>query len=91
MLSICPIKKTVNAEFLRWLGVTIEDELVSRLASDPEKLLANSIEYLVGMWKQIRGHVAEKEIRTPLGLNIAPVGPIPPEATIELIGRLRSN
>ena len=88
LLSLCPVRNPRNFGFLRWLGVNVSEELETQLAGNPDQTLANSISHLVKMWSNLRAFVADHNIRTPIGLNIAPVGPIPVDATIELMQRL---
>lgn len=84
LVSLCPLRSAESIAFLRWLGVELDEPTAARLGEDPARVLERSIEHLVGVWQRILAHVRERSIGTPLGLNIAPVGPVPRHATIEL-------
>jgi 5,10-methylenetetrahydrofolate reductase len=84
LVSLCPLRSAESISFLRWLGVELDEPTAARLSADPEHVLERSIEHLVGVWQRIRDHAGQRAIGTPLGLNIAPVGPVPLGATIEL-------
>lgn len=90
LVSLCPVRTPHSLSFLRWLGVQIERELEEQLCADPERLLQSSIDHLVELWQTILRHAQGLERCPALGLNLAPVGPIPAWATIELARRLRA-
>ncbi|MGE3165357.1 MAG: hypothetical protein AB7O52_10670 [Planctomycetota bacterium] len=88
-LSVCPLKTPHSVAFLRWLGVHIEEPLEATLLADGAKqLLACSLEHLVGTWRSIRSHCVARGLKQPIGVNIAPVGPIPVSATVKLAREL---
>jgi 5,10-methylenetetrahydrofolate reductase len=84
LISLCPLRSAESISFLRWLGVELDPGTAERLTVDPERVLERSIEHLVGVWQRILGHARASGSRIPLGLNIAPVGPVPVRATIAL-------
>ena len=89
LLSVCPLRSAHSIAFLRWLGVTVDERLAKRITADPAVVLERSIEHLVEMWGAIQSHIRERGLETPVGLNIAPVGPLPRSATVDLARRLR--
>jgi 5,10-methylenetetrahydrofolate reductase len=84
LISLCPLRSAESIAFLRWLGVKLDPPTAARLTLDRESVLERSIEHLVGVWQRLRSHVREQKIPITLGLNIAPVGPLPLRATIDL-------
>ncbi len=84
LISLCPLRSKESISFLRWLGVELDQRTAERLSVDREHVLERSIEHLLGIWQRIRAHARERRIALPLGLNIAPVGPMPHRATISL-------
>ena len=62
----------------------LDEPTAARLTAYPKRVLERSIEHLAGVWDRIRVHLHAREITVPLGLNIAPVGPVPIRATIAL-------
>lgn len=92
LLSVCPVKSLQSVPFLRWLGVVVPDELVAQWSGDADRVLPLSIDHLAELWARVEAHVGDvREARggvPTVGLNIAPVGPIPSSATIELTRRL---
>lgn len=93
LLSLCPVKSQHSFAFLRWLGVRVDQPLVDAISGAPDdetgSILDRSIEHLVAMWRTIRDHMHDRGIQTPVGVNLAPVGPIPPAATVDLASQLR--
>lgn len=84
-LSLCPLKTPHSVSFLRWLGVHIEETLEHDLLLDgPKKLLTRSLDHLVRTWDGIRSHCRQRGLAQPVGVNIAPVGPMPLSATVAL-------
>lgn len=89
LLSVCPLRNVASFKFLRWLGVKVSPELQAQLTRDPDALLEASMQHIVEMWREIQCHLKDHGSSVPLGLNIAPVGPIPIATTVELTRRLR--
>ncbi len=87
LVSLCPVKRVQQLGFLRYLGVRVPDSLEAYLSTVPEgECLDLSLEVLGDLQAQlIEQHPTEA---TPLGWNIAPVGPIPVEAVASLMDRL---
>lgn len=88
LVSLCPLRSRQTVRFLRWLGVVLDEPTVRELTADPERVLDRSIAHLADVWTRVREHARTHAQPTPLGLNIAPVGPIPASATLELVRSL---
>lgn len=84
LVSLCPLRSAESIAFLRWLGVELDEPTAAHLAADPERTLERSIEHLVGVWQRIGEHARAMAADSRIGLNIAPVGPVPLGATIDL-------
>ncbi|MFQ5654520.1 MAG: hypothetical protein ACE5GW_07295 [Planctomycetota bacterium] len=91
LLSVCPLRSPQSVAFLHWLGVTLDEPLRARLTAGGGSVLERSIEHLAGMWGRIQAHIERRRIPTPVGVNIAPVGPIPASAVVQLASRLQEH
>ena len=90
LVSLCPLRRAESIGFLRWLGVELDELTAQRLTRDRDHVLERSIQHLVAVWRKICEGVERAEVVTPLGLNIAPVGPMPASATVRLAQALAS-
>lgn len=88
LLSLCPVKTAHNLSFLRWLGVQVSADLEAQLCAG-EDLLSASIQHVVELWNQVQTHKRTHQLPHPIGLNVAPVGPIPNQATAALLRQLQ--
>ena len=84
LVSLCPLRRPESVGFLRFLGVELEEPTVRSLCEDPDHMLERSIEHLVGVWRRITAASEKERWANPLGVNIAPVGPMPSSATLSL-------
>ena len=85
LLALCPIRNARNLRFLLWLGVTVSDALYDWLTADDAQVLARSLEQIRHAWAQIVAHQRAHGRAAPaLDINLAPIGPIPPAATVAL-------
>ncbi|OUU22715.1 MAG: hypothetical protein CBC13_07390 [Planctomycetia bacterium TMED53] len=91
LISLCPVKKSENLAFLRYLGVQVPnqvEETLGQIAAD--ECLDASLEILCELQKQILESSNKiKDLASP-GWNIAPVGSIPASAVLDLMQRLPS-
>ena len=90
LVSLCPLRRKESIRFLRWLGVELDEPTAERLTADPDAVLERSIDYLIEVWRRIREGASRHRSANPLGLNIAPVGPMPRSATVALARALTS-
>ena len=89
LLAFCPIRNARNLRFLLWLGVSVSDALYDWLTADDAQVLARSLEQIRRAWAQIVTHQHAHGRDAPaLDINLAPIGPIPPAATVALAGDL---
>lgn len=92
LLSVCPLRSARSVDFLRFLGVHIEDELATRLVdADPAATLERTVEHLVEMWGVIQDYRRAHAPGNIIGANLAPIGKVPLATTIELARRLRER
>ncbi|MDN3520784.1 hypothetical protein [Halomonas ramblicola] len=85
LLSLAPVRSERNIRFLRWLGVSLSDELEAWLsAAGPEAVTERSLTHIRGTWARIAGHAAAAGSPWPLGVNLAPIGRIPAATTLWL-------
>ncbi|MHC4937282.1 MAG: methylenetetrahydrofolate reductase [Planctomycetota bacterium] len=90
LVSLCPLRSPASIGFLRWLGVELDERTASELTRDPDRTLERSIEHLTRVWSRIRAGAEDLRSANPLGLNIAPVGPMPRSATLHLARSTRA-
>ncbi|MDE0959449.1 MAG: methylenetetrahydrofolate reductase [Planctomycetota bacterium] len=76
MVSLCPVKKIGQLDFLRFLGVRVPDSLEALLSTVPE---AHCLDLSLKILGEIQSNLIDQQPDhgPPLGWNIAPVGPIP--------------
>lgn len=85
LLSLAPVRSERNIRFLRWLGVSLSDELEAWLTRDGSGTVTErSLTHIRGIWARIAGHAAAAGSPWPLGVNLAPIGRIPAATTIRL-------
>ncbi len=89
LLTVTPIKSSRNIKFLHWLGVNIEPELESWLTEDPDRVANRAQEHIETAWQTIETHRRNLATSVPLGINLAPIGKIPNEMTVDLAQRLK--
>jgi 5,10-methylenetetrahydrofolate reductase len=90
-LSLSPVRTEKSIKFLRWLGVTISDELRDELIGDcdtPDIVEERSLRHIEEIWARTYKHL--RTIRSPfqVGINLSPVGVISTDTSIELSKRL---
>ncbi len=87
-VSFTPVSERYDVEFLRWLGVDIDDATERRLLADEEEGLApESIELAVENWRMIQS-VANRHKGANLGLNVEYIHRHNFEATLEMAEKL---
>ncbi|MDE0957008.1 MAG: methylenetetrahydrofolate reductase [Planctomycetota bacterium] len=76
LISLCPVKKIRQLDFLRFLGVRVPDSLEALLSTVPE---AQCLDLSLEILGEIQSSLIDQQQKNspPLGWNIAPVGPIP--------------
>jgi 5,10-methylenetetrahydrofolate reductase len=90
LLTVTPIKSARNIKFLHWLGVNIEPELENWLTEDPDRVPNRAQEHIENAWQTIETHRRSLATQVPVGINLAPIGKIPNEMTVDLAQRLKS-
>jgi 5,10-methylenetetrahydrofolate reductase len=83
-LSLSPIRTERSIKFLRWLGVTISNELEEKLIEDPDLIEKKSLEHIEDIWTQICKYVNIIQSSFRVGINLCPIGVIPSSTNIEL-------
>jgi len=88
LLTVTPIKSPRNIKFLHWLGVNIESELENWLTDDPDRVPNRAQEHIEQAWRTIEAHRRSLSTAVPVGINLAPIGKIPDEMTVDLAQRV---
>lgn len=89
LLAFCPIRRARNLRFLLWLGVNVPDALEAWLTENEAEVPARSLQQIRNTWDRITAHQHRQERQRPaLGVNLAPIGAIPPAVTVGLLGDL---
>lgn len=88
LLTVCPIKSARNIKFLHWLGVSLSPALEEWLTVDADQVPQRAQEHIEGAWRTIDDHGRGLPVTIPVGINLAPIGKIPNEMTIDLARRL---
>ncbi|MDR9433530.1 MAG: mycobacterial-type methylenetetrahydrofolate reductase [Spiribacter sp.] len=85
LLAFCPVRSQQNIRFLLWLGVEISDALEQWLTAAEGNVETRSLEQIKSTWQTIAEHQQIAGVRQPqLGINLAPIGPIPPATSADL-------
>ncbi len=87
-LSLSPVRTERSIKFLRWLGVTISDELEEELTEDPALIEEKSLTHIEETWARICKHLHTTRSPFQVGINLSPVGVISTDTSIELSKRL---
>lgn len=90
LLTVTPIKSPRNIKFLHWLGVNIEPELENWIIEDPDRVPNRAQEHIENAWGTIEAHRRSLSTSVPVGINLAPIGKIPNEMTVDLARRLKT-
>lgn len=91
LVSVCPVRSAQGIRFLHWLGVSLSADLESRLTAPGEPVLDRSVAHIEAMWRRVVRHGAVTRTPFPLGISLAPIGPIPAEVTAGLGRRLSAE
>ncbi|MFN0057340.1 MAG: methylenetetrahydrofolate reductase [Planctomycetota bacterium] len=89
LVSLCPLRSRQSIKMLHFLGVRIDTELVEKLCRVPERTAEHSVEHILSVVDEILAHQRRTNSPTPLGFNVAPVGPVPVVNTIALCAALQ--
>ncbi len=85
LLAFCPVRTPRNLRFLLWLGVSIPDALEAWLTCDEDGVATRSLEQIRRTWAGVIDHQRTHARQTPrLGVNLAPIGAIAPQTTVNL-------
>ncbi len=85
LLSFAPISTERNIEFLKWLGVEIPRETEEYLVENLNDIASRSMEVSMRVLEKILGHVKEKNIAVPIGLNIEHIMTYNFDISVELL------
>ena len=89
LLAFCPVRSVRNLRFLLWLGVSLSDALEQWLTAIDDAVPERSLAQIRRAWTEIIGHQRAHGREAPnLGVNLAPIGPIAAETTIDLAADL---
>lgn len=91
LVSLAPVRSERNIRFLRWLGVTLSNDLETWLTADETAVAERSLHHLCATWRRIVDHASTHESPCSLGLNVAPIGRIPAATTVALGRALRDG
>lgn len=86
--SFSPIAQKKDVDFMRWLGVSIPDDVEERVLSSSDPA-ATSIEWARDIWRQLQELNQSLPVSFPLGLNISFMGMRNFENAIDLAETLR--
>ena len=85
LVAFCPIRSVRNLRFLQWLGVGVPEALEAWLVADETDITRRSLEQIHRTWQAILDEARSIAPPVPrLGVNLAPIGPIPPAVTAGL-------
>ena len=83
-LSLSPIRTIRSIKFLRWLGVTISNDLEEKLIEDPDLIENKSLDHIGDIWARICNHVKITQSSFHVGINLCPIGAIPASTSVQL-------
>lgn len=88
LLSFAPISTKKNLEFLKWLGVEIDQETEDFLLEDPEKIKERSIKICLQILDEILEYVSTQNISVPIGLNVEHIMSYNFQYSVELLQKM---
>ena len=80
------IKK--NIEFLKWLGVEIQDNTERYLQGRPGSMKERSLDVAIEVLNEILTNIEENDLRVPVGLNVEHIMSYNFQSSVEMLQEL---